>query len=328
MSEPALSIANSWRVAAVVWQRFFHAPIDARRLALVRIGFAVVMLVNFSVLYPDLETWYGEQGLYPSEAAESHALPQQWTLLRWISPTNPAAESWLHGLFWLTIASAAMLLVGFLSQLNALVLFVMLVSWQNRNPVILDGEDTVMRLVGFYLLLMRSGRAWSVDSWLARTILRRPTDVCPLAPAWPLRLLQLQMVVIFIAAALYKLGGLSWIDGTALSYVCRLNDTFGRFPVPDFVFETPLLVRLMTWSVIAVELIAPLFLWFKETRRSALLLIVLFHLANEYTMSLFLFHWIMLVGWTSFLTSYDLPFSLLSSRRDKSPQPAGSLAAK
>ena len=64
----------------------------------------------------------------------------------------------------------------------------------------------------------------------------------------------------------------------------------------------------MTWSVIAVELIAPWFLWFRETRRWALLVIVLFHLSNEYSMFLFLFHWIMLVGWSTFLTSEDISF--------------------
>lgn len=310
MSEPAASIGGFWRGLATGWERFFHARIDARRLAVVRIGFALVMLMNFAILYPDLDTWYGEQGLYPAEAAASRALPQQWSALRFISPADPDAETWLHGLYWLTIASAGLLLVGLLSRLNALVLFVMLVSFQNRNPLILDGEDTVMRLVGFYLLLMKSGRAWSLDSFLARRFASHSPDGCALAPAWPLRLLQLQMVVIFVAAALFKLGGRAWIEGTALSYVCRLDDTFGRLPLPDFVFETPLLVRLMSWSAIAVELIAPLLLWFKETRRTALVVIVLFHLANEYTMALFLFHWIMLVGWSSFLTSNDFPFSL------------------
>lgn len=310
MSEPALSIGSFWRGLAAGWQRFFHARIDARRMALLRIGFALVMLVNFAILYPDLDTWYGEQGLYPSEAAAARALPQQWTVLRFISPASPAAEAWLHRLFWLTLASTALLLVGFCSRINALFVFMMLVSFQNRNQLILDSEDSVMRLVGFYLLLMSSGRAWSVDSFLARRFGWQSAEACLLAPAWPLRLLQLQLAVIFVSAALFKLGGRAWIEGTALSYVCRLDDTFGRFPVPDFVFETPLLVRIMSWSVPVVELCAPLLLWFKETRRAALVVIVLFHLANEYTMALFLFHWIMLVGWSSFLTSNDFPFSL------------------
>lgn len=310
-----ISLPQFWRSFAAGWNKFLHAPIDARRFAIVRIGFALLILIYMAVLYPDLEKWYGPTGLYPAEVEAEAALPQQWTVLHWLPADAEQADVWLHRVFWLHIACTLMLLFGIASRVNALLVFVLLVSWQNRNPLILDGEDSVFRLVGFYLVLMPSGRTWSVDRWL----FHQSKDACPLAPAWPLRLLQLQMVVIFVAAALFKLGGSAWLDGTALSYVVRLDDTFGRFRVPSLPFEIPLLVRLMTWTVVAVELIAPLFLWFRETRRWALLLIVLFHLSNEYAMCLFLFHWIMLVGWSTFLTSADLSFLPRSKHDDHLP---------
>jgi vitamin K-dependent gamma-carboxylase-like protein len=103
-----------------------------------------------------------------------------------------------------------------------------------------------------------------------------------------------------------KLAGDEWIDGTALYYVSRLDDFFGRFPIPAWLFDTPWVVAPMTWGVLIVELAVPMLIWFKETRRWCLLATVLFHLANEWTMHLFLFHWIMLVGWLSFLTTDDL----------------------
>lgn len=303
MHAGGVSFWQCWRCFAAGWNKFLHAPIDARRFALVRIGFALLLLIYMAVLFPDLENWYGPAGLYPAAIDAEAALPQQWSILRW-SPNDPVQASiWLHRVFWLHIFCTLMLLVGIATRVNALLVFVLLVSWQNRNPLILDGEDSVFRLVGFYLMLMPSGRAWSVDRWL---FVPGSADACPLAPAWSLRLLQLQMVVIFVAAAGFKLGGSAWLDGTALSYVVRLDDTFGRFQIPGLLFEIPLLVRLMTWTVVAVELLAPLFLWFRETRRWALLLIVLFHLSNEYAMCLFLFHWIMLVGWSTFLTGVDL----------------------
>jgi hypothetical protein len=303
MSKEGLSLRQCWRQLSTSWTLFLHAPIDARRFAIVRIGFAVLILIYLAVLYPDLETWYGPAGLYPLEVDQAERLPQQWSLLRWL-PTDPSeAGVWLHRIFWLHIACTLMLLVGLCSRINALLVFALLVSWQHRNPLILDAEDNVFRLVGFFLLFMPSGRAWSIDRWIFHRNLK---DTCPLAPAWPLRLLQLQMVVIFVSAALFKLGGTAWWDGSALSYVVRLDDTFGRFRIPALPFEIPILVRLMTWTVVAVELLSPLFLWFRETRRWALAVIVLFHLSNEYAMCLFLFHWIMLVGWSTFLTSEDL----------------------
>jgi len=303
MKNDGLSLRQFWRTLSTSWTVFLHAPIDVRRFAFVRIGYALLILIYLAILYPDLETWFGPTGLYPAEVDAETKLPQLWSVLRWL-PTEPLeAGIWLHRIFWLHIACTLLLLSGFCSRLNALMVYVLLISWQNRNPLILDGEDGVFRLVGFFLLLMPSGRAWSIDRLLWN---RSVKDACALAPAWSLRLLQLQMVVIFVSAALYKLGGAAWWDGSALSYVVRLDDTFGRFRIPAWPFEIPILVRLMTWTVLAVELIAPLLLWFRETRRWALLAIVLFHLSNEYAMCLFLFHWIMLVGWSTFLTSGDL----------------------
>jgi hypothetical protein len=124
-------------------------------------------------------------------------------------------------------------------------------------------------------------------------------------PAWGLRMLQIQMAVIFFTAGLWKLAGEPWIFGTAIYTVSRTDDFFGRFPVPSWLFDQPWTVALMTWAVIAVEIAAPVLIWFRETRRFCLVGILLFHLANEWTMHLFLFHWIMLAGWIAFLTPAD-----------------------
>jgi uncharacterized membrane protein YphA (DoxX/SURF4 family) len=305
---------SPWQAFAAQWNRFFHGRIDARRMALVRISYALLMLVWLAILYPDLDIWFGPAGLVPMDAYEQARQPQQWSVLRWLPNDPHDAATWLRAIFWLNIASVLMLAIGLFTRVNALIVFVMLVSWQNRCPLIWDGEDPLFRLFGFYLLLMPSGRAWSLD----RRLFGAASDVCPLAPAWPLRLMQLNVSLVFVAAGMSKLGGDDWVDGVALSHVGQLDELFGRFPVPHVLFETPLLVRLMTWSVIAVELLAPLLLWFRETRRGALLVILLFHLSNEYAMYLFLFHWIMLVGWSTFLTSEDISFFSLSSvlRRD------------
>jgi hypothetical protein len=114
------------------------------------------------------------------------------------------------------------------------------------------------------------------------------------------------MCVIFLSAACCKLQSPAWRDGTAIYYVARLDDYFGRFPTPDLLWQTPWIVALITWGTIAIELLVPLAIWWRPARLWALLAALLFHLANEYTMHLFLFHWIMLAGWASFLTGDDL----------------------
>lgn len=290
------SLRNAWRQVVLGWHRFFYAPLDIRVSAAVRMGFAVLMLVNLAVLYPDLALWFTDDGILPFAAGREATGPFGWSVF-WVLPGSAAV---VQACFWICTIQTVLLGIGFLSRLNAACVWVWLLSFQNRNPMILDSEDAVMRLVLLCLVLMPCGAAWSVDAWL-----RRRSVAKSYRPAVGLRLLQLQMCLIFFAAGLWKLGGQPWFDGTALYYVGRLDDFFGRFPTPAWIFDTPWVVALLTWSVIAAELAVPLLVWFRETRRTALLMALCFHLANEYSMHLFLFHWIMLVGWLSFVRAED-----------------------
>ena len=65
-SEPIYTWRRFWRWLSVSWQHFFHGRMDARRPALVRILFSLLLLVYLAVLYPDLDTWYGVDGLVPA----------------------------------------------------------------------------------------------------------------------------------------------------------------------------------------------------------------------------------------------------------------------
>jgi hypothetical protein len=88
--------------------------------------------------------------------------------------------------------------------------------------------------------------------------------------------------------------------------VSRLDDAFGKFPLPGAVFETPWLIKLMSWSVLALEWLLPVLLWLKPTRRAAIVVALVFHLAVDYAMNLFLFHWLMILGILSFAEFAEL----------------------
>ena len=88
-------------------------------------------------------------------------------------------------------------------------------------------------------------------------------------------------------------------------YVSRLDDLFGRGPVPGFLFDNLIGLKLMTWSALLVEILLPVALWFRQTRRFAVMTGLVLHLAIEWMMNLFFFEWIMMVGLCSFLVPDD-----------------------
>src|SRR5688572_9171811 len=101
--------AHPWSGFVAAWNRFFHGRIDARRMAVVRISYALLMLVWLAILYPDLDTWFGPAGLVPADVYEQARQPQQWSVLRWLPTDATSAAHWLQVIFWLHIASAVML---------------------------------------------------------------------------------------------------------------------------------------------------------------------------------------------------------------------------
>ena len=172
--------------------------------------------------------------------------------------------------------------------------------------LIVYGEDTVFHMMGFLLIFMPIGARFSVDRYLRRPLDLHDGNSSHKGSGWALRLLQIQMCVILASSGIHKLNSPQWLSGDALYYVAHLDEFYPHFPVPQFLTNSLPLLRALTWFSLTVELLAPLLIWFKASRRTALLAIVVLHLSIEYTMKLGLFEWIMLVGWLSHAQYSDL----------------------
>src|SRR5688500_2944683 len=185
MTPPPYSLSATWDRVRRCWHEFFHSDVDARTIALVRIAFSAALLLNIGMWYPELSTWYGERGVLPLETAQKINDPDAWTLFQWL----PRSEQALRICYAVFVAQTLCMLLGLFTRTSAACVFIWLVSFQNRNPLILDGEDTVFRLLAFFLILMPSGAAWSLDSLLRRALYRLPSAAAlpSLLPAWGLR---------------------------------------------------------------------------------------------------------------------------------------------
>lgn len=272
---------------AEAWNAFFFAARDRRLCDVLRAGYGVLLLVNLAVWARDLERWFGEDGVLPLRNARLIVDEHAPTLL---------AHLPLPVCFALLVASAILLTLGFYSRVNAVLVLVWLTSFHDRNIAIVDGEDTVFRLFAFFLALCP----------------RRGDDE---SEPWALRLFQLQIAVIYLSSAIEKTTSSDWTNGSALYYVARLDDWFGKLPVPAFAFESPSLVHAMTWATLALEWILPVLLFVPRTRKWAVVVGIAFHLSIDWTMNLFLFHYLMILGLLAFLEYDELarPFRKLKA---------------
>ncbi len=97
--------------------------------------------------------------------------------------------------------------------------------------------DAVVRTLLFWTLFTDAGAVWSVD---ARRAAR------PWIPAFPLRLLQLQLVLVYLVTAVVKLGSDDWRSGDVLFRVFQL-EVMAR-PLGHRLLVSPSLCRALTWT--------------------------------------------------------------------------------
>lgn len=256
--------------------RWWTVPVPAERLAALRIGIAAVLLVDLLTTYwPYVGDLFGANSLGQPSLFAWRWWPKYWywSVLRGVeSPTalRLAMAVW-------TICTVG-LLVGWHTRACAVLTWAVSTSFANLNPNVDNAGDTIRGIILFYLMLCPSGAAWSFDARRARRT--RPALVHP----WPLRLLFVQMVVIYFCNGVHKAKGIDWPAGDSLYYVLAdlslTRWSYAGVPVPYWM------TKGLTWLVLGWEIGFPVLVLWRPLRFIALAFGVLFHLGIWLSMEL------------------------------------------
>lgn len=272
--------------------QFWMRPTDLRMLDVLRRCYGGLLILWSFWFWRDSHLFFGEGSWLPERAARDVVDSDVWMLYSLV----PETPFYVNSALLLLALGGLALMAGIVPRLAAAVSFLLLVAIQHANNMLVDSEDAVFRLFAFYLIFVppsdQLGPIPSSDEASGPAEWR--------FPAWPLRLFQLQICLIYACTAIQKSDGSEWLDGSALYFVFRLDDS-AKYPLPALITESIGLLKLMTWSVLAFEFLAPVLLWFPSTRRIMWGVAVCFHLLTHYAMNLHLFHGIMLTGLLSFL---------------------------
>jgi hypothetical protein len=237
-----------WPISRWEW---WTKPVRAERLAALRIGLSAWLLFDVLTTYlPNVQTFYGANSL-----GEPPIYDWMWTEKRWAWSVFYGVQdhTYLFAGMIVWIIAIVGLLTGCFTRVSAVVTFVLSTSFANLNYNVDNAGDTVRGIILFYLaismVISPSGAVWSVDAWRARRT--GPTFIDP----WALRLLFLQMILIYWANGMHKIVGHDWQHGDSLYYV--LGDaTLTRWSAAQF--QLPYwLTRLLTWTVLTWEVSLP-----------------------------------------------------------------------
>ncbi len=266
--------------------RLFVAPRTAWPAAIARVVIGVAILLWAITMAFDSSALLGDDALVGVEFASNRA--------RYLALDSTVAIN--IALFVLSLVAIA-IIVGWRPSLWFLVAFALLVAVQRRNDMILNSGDIILRDLTLLLALAPTGAAMSVDRvrqhgrgsfWTSATV----------AP-WGLRLVQLQLIVVYFFAFWSKSGEL-WKNGTAVSTAFRLQD-LQRFGELSVIVENIWVVTFLTWSTLVVELALAALLWVKRLRPYLIVLGVVLHLTIDALVLVGFFGFAMVAGLMTFL---------------------------
>jgi hypothetical protein len=283
-----VSVKNS--AATVPTQAFLS--IDVRALAAFRVAIALILLRDLYVRLGHLRAHYTDAGVLPRSAANLLDAPLAVSL-----HSLHGAEA-LQGILFLVAACAALaLLVGLRTRAAVILCWLLLLSLHHRNPLVLNSGDIFLRLLLFWSMFLPLGAALSIDA-LRQNIGSARQQVLSVGTAAIL----LQVAFVYWFTVFLKEHP-SWLsDGTALFFAFSIEQHAKPFALA--LLSYPVLLQGMTWSLLLLEVVGPLFAiqakW-PLLRVAAVGSLVCFHLMSLFLLELGIFPWVSATAWLLFL---------------------------
>jgi hypothetical protein len=265
-------IRRSLRRVWTGWSRWAFDPIDTAPMAALRIAVGLLTIGWTLSLLPDATTFLDPAGL-------QHGLPH-YDNGAWAVQLGPP-----YIVLGVLLAAAVAMTLGWRTRVASVLVAVLLLVIQRRDPWILNSGDLLLRELAFFVMLMPAGETWSLD---ARRRGRRGAGERRRAP-WALRLVQLQVSGLYLFSVWAKVRGVDWNEGTAVGIALQLED-LQRFTLPPSLATSLLVSSVFTYSALAVEASLAFGLWLPRLRYWVMAAGVGLHLGIEASL---------LIGWFS-----------------------------
>ncbi len=272
------------------WRGWFTrvAWLDPRSVAVVRIGLALLTVVDLGARLTDLDAFYSDEGVLPRSVLH---LPD-WDFL-WSFHLLSGSRAFLLILFALHLACALALLFGYRTRLATVLCFVFAASLQARNPLLRDGHDDLIRVLLFFGIFLPWDARFSLDARAGRA---RPV---PAAPSWGAAGFLAQLCLVYWAGVIGKLQSPWWRSGQAVVNALSL----GRYETPlgQWALHFPRVLHLLVPAVLLAEVFAPGLLLLARRRTLARTLaavtMILLHASLGACLRLGLFPGVSIVAW-------------------------------
>ena len=286
--------------------RFFFDEEAPFGLALIRASLPLVVLTTM------LPRWVWVRELYSLDGAPT---PLTFAYPGWEGwfPIFPATVA--VALFTALIVFSVALMVGWMSRLSAVACCALFTYFTLCDAV---GTMTKYAVITSHVLLLlslsRCGEVWSVDAWLKRRRDGEPVGLAPpVSPAWPRRLIQLLIGIVYLGAAATKMHTPSYFSGDQLMFWMR-TELNSSNPLGDYLAFYPALMQVMAYITIIWEVLFLFMCWQGLSRKIMLTIGIFFHVMTLFTLGLIVFPMLYCFLYLSFVNTDDVAWARLKLR--------------
>lgn len=283
---------QSFRLTITKINSWFLSPTSMFGMAQARIIIGLLLFAFYSYRLPHSEFIFGPDGLggrhffndFPDAifgiGLNKNTTPDQSLFFIDLHDSVLLSTNTLfHFFYFLTILSALLFTFGLYTRLSGFTLLFCHSLFLARNPYAYSQWASVLKAFIFYISISDSAKCLSLDRWIWKfKTLSKKEELSNLGPAWPLRLLQIHVCLIYILAAWTRWPQFGWLHGEMLN-VALVNQQFSRFNTDYRPYVTAL--KSGTYLGWGLEMIAPLALWIPSCHNLIIFALVMLHLALE-----------------------------------------------
>ena len=284
------------------WSAIWFQDSTTSPLEIVRIGIGAAVLFHYGTGTPFLFDLWGDFGWLPPAVAQAY-IAGPWMQSIFYYFTAPWQWVAFHGIF---LFCCAALMVGWRTSWVKWIVLLGQISYDHRNLTIVYGADSIVACLLFILCLAPVGRAMSLDRVRAVRAAKRgnlAATVLPYTSPWAgacIRLVQIQMAVLFFYSAADKLRIEEWWNGDAVWLALATYEFYHPF-VLHVLARHFWLANIATFATILIELAFPFLIWQRRTRPYLLAAAIFLHLMFAVLLRLIYFSFVMTIGHMSFV---------------------------
>ena len=271
--------------------------VDLRSLALLRMGLGAILMADLILRALDLRMFYSDTGVLPRAILFEKFLNSARFSLYFVN-----GNAWFVAmLFFVAFLFAFLLFIGYKTRISTFISWVLLVSLQVRNPLVLNGGDTLLRMLLFWSLFLPLGTKYSLDNAFNKKRDFLPKNFFSAGVTG----LFLQVAMAYWFAASFKLHGKSWMSGQAIYYTLNIDQFSTHFGL--FLLGFPAILTFLTYFTVSLQIIGPFLLLspiYKSFFRTlGVSFFVLFHAGIASTLRIGAFPFIGMLSVLAFLPS-------------------------